>query len=85
MRTVSEPAQLAQLRKEKSPARLVKLVLSNQGQTAVAYWGGRVEVMTDGKVRAAQHFQQDITAMHWLGEKLILGNADGELFSVLVK
>jgi len=79
LRTVSDPAQLAQIRKEKSPGRLVKFVVPNQEQTAVAYWGGRVEVLAYGKTRSAHHFQQDVTAIAWLGQKLLIGDADGQV------
>jgi hypothetical protein len=80
------PAALAAAQKKAPPGRLVKLLVMQDGQTAVAYWGGRVEVFAkDGRLRAARGFPQDVTALTWAGRRLIVGDADGRLTALDVK
>jgi hypothetical protein len=73
-------AALAAAQKKAGPGRVVKLVATADGQTAVAYWGGRIEVFDKGgTLRAARQSPQDVTALVWAGSRLIVGDADGRL------
>jgi hypothetical protein len=73
------PIQVA-LQKSALPGRLVKFALPNGKVTAVAYWGGTVALVNaDGVVQAERRLPQDITAMAWSGENLLVGDADGRL------
>jgi hypothetical protein len=55
-----------------------KQVLAGSGQTAVTYWGGRLQVFTaTGELKSEQQMHQDITALAWDGEVLLAGLADG--------
>ena len=75
-----------QAQKKAAPGRLAKLIATENGQTAVAYWGGRVEVYgKGGALRAAHSFVQDVTALAWAGRRLIVGDADGRLTALDVK
>jgi hypothetical protein len=59
------------------------LVATHDGQTAVAYWGGRVEVFDKaGALRAARGLPQDVTALAWSGGLLVVGDADGRLLAL---
>jgi hypothetical protein len=56
----------------------LKQVLAGSGQTAVTYWGGRLQVFdVAGTLRTEQQMHQDITALVWNGEVLVVGLADG--------
>jgi hypothetical protein len=77
---------VAQAQKRAAPGRLVKLVVTQDGKTAVGYWGGRVEVFDQGgALRAARSLPQDVTALAWSGGRLIVGDADGRLAALDVK
>jgi hypothetical protein len=68
------------------PDRMVKLVSSGGGQTAVAYWGGTLRIVDDkGAVKAEQQLLQDVTALAWIDGKVIAGLADGRVLALAVK
>ena len=61
----------------------VKQVLAGNGLTAVAYWGGRLQIIaTDGTLKAQQQLPQDITALAWDKDTLVVGLADGCLLGL---
>jgi hypothetical protein len=69
-----------EFQKKAAPGRLVKFALPNGKVTAVAYWGGTVALVNaDGVIQAERRLPQDITAMAWAGENLLVGDADGRL------
>jgi hypothetical protein len=77
---------LAEAQKRAAPGRLVKLIASQDGRSAVAYWGGRVEVFDRaGALQAARSLPQDVTVLTWAAGKLIVGDADGRLTALVVK
>ncbi len=67
------PADPAALTKQARPDRLAKLAAASGGRRAVAYWGGTVRVVDGGKVLSEQVLPQDVTALAWLGDRLIAG------------
>ena len=61
-----------------TPDRVIKFIAKGDGVTAVAYWGGLVKTFdAQGQCRTQQMMPQDIGAIAWFGDKLILGLADG--------
>lgn len=63
--------------------RVPKLLADADGLTAVAYWGGQVDLLdANGKLAARTQLPQDPTAMAWQGKTLLVGCADGQLFAV---
>jgi hypothetical protein len=77
-------AAVAEAQKRVGPWRVVKLVAAHDGRTAVAYWGGRVEIFDKGGLRAARSLPQDVTALAWSGRELVVGDADGRLVALNV-
>jgi hypothetical protein len=75
------------LPKAKLPAnRLPKLAATAGPSTAVAYWGGGVQVFDkDGGLTAERQLPQDIACLAWQGGKLIVGLADGKLLALDAK
>jgi hypothetical protein len=68
--------------------RLLKLGAAepNGKRYAVAYWGGTLRVgEADGKAITEQQSPQDVTALAWTGERVIVGLADGRVLSLVVK
>ena len=66
--------------------RLCKVLAGRANGVAVGYWGGLVRVLgMDGKVQAAQTFDQDIAGLAWAGDTLIVGLADGRVVGLSVK
>jgi hypothetical protein len=85
IRTKDSPQAQMELQKKAAPGRLVKFALPRGKVTAVAYWGGTVALVnSDGVIQAERRLPQDITAMAWVGENLLVGDADGRL-TVLVE
>jgi hypothetical protein len=73
-------------KKQARPDRILKLSAEHGGNVAVAYWGGTLRVVdSQGKVKAEQQMPQDVTALTWLGEKLVVGLADGRVMALTVK
>lgn len=81
--TKSDATLLADATKRLTGQRMVKFVLPAGNQTAVACWGGHFELASaDGKVTAARQFEQDITALAVMGNKVLVGLADGRVVNV---
>lgn len=72
--------------KQARPDRLLKLSASSGGMTAVGYLGGTLRVIDGaGTILAERKLPTDITALAWLGGKLIAGLADGRVMALEVK
>jgi hypothetical protein len=82
---LASPADPAALAKQARPDRLAKMTAASGGRTAVAYWGGTVRVVDGGKVLSEQVLPQDVTALAWLGDRLIAGLADGRVLALAIK
>ena len=68
------------------PDLKVKQVLAANGLTAVAYWGGRLQIFdAAGNVKTQQQLPQDITALAWNGDTLVAGLADGCILGLSAK
>jgi hypothetical protein len=68
------------------PHRIVKWVAADKGLTAVAYWGGTLQILdAHGATKARQLLPQDIAAMTWSGGKLAVALADGRVLGFDVK
>ena len=66
------------LKAKLAPHRVPKFVVTRNGFTAVAYWGGTLQVFAaDGTLNAQQLQPHDISAMAWVGNTLVLGQSDG--------
>jgi hypothetical protein len=77
-----DQAALTAARKAAPAGRLAKLAATNGSRTAVAYWGGWVEILdASGAAKQIHRGPQDITALAWNGGRLLLGDADGRLSS----
>jgi hypothetical protein len=50
------------------------------GRTAVAFWGGTLQVFEGAELRAQDLLPQDIAALAWSGARLVAGLADGRVF-----
>jgi hypothetical protein len=75
-----EPLKPAELvKKAARPDRMPSHVATGDS-LAVAYWGGTLRVVDkSGQVRSEQQMPQDVTAMTWLGDLLVVGLADGRV------
>jgi hypothetical protein len=73
-----KPIVPAALTAKLAPWRVPKFVASGADLTAVAYWGGTLQLFAaDGTLKAQQLQPQDISAMVWAGNTLIVGQSDG--------
>jgi hypothetical protein len=78
--------QQALAKQQARPDRMQSVVAGNGKELAVAYWGGTLRILDmSGKVRAEQRLPQDITAMVWLGDRLVVGLADGRVQALSLK
>ena len=77
-------ADLNGLPKDKIPTdRIAKFVAAVPDATAVGYWGGTLQIFDKaGDVSAQQQLPQDIAAMTWHGDNLIVGLADGKVLAL---
>lgn len=65
------------------PTRLEKVIVSKGPVTAVAYWGGTLDIFDDsGGLKFAYRGPQDITALAWENSRLLVGDADGNLVAL---
>jgi len=56
------------------------------GFIAVGYWGGLLQVLdAAGKATLQQQMPQDICGLAWLGDRLVVGLADGRVLCLAVK
>ena len=68
------------------PHRVVKYVAVDRGLTAIAYWGGALQVLADkGAAKYQQMLSQDVAAMAWSSGKLVVALADGSVLAFDVK
>lgn len=66
--------------------RIVKLMATQGGVTAVGFWGGTlITYDAAGAPKSRQQMPQDITALAWLGDTLAVGLADGRLIALALK
>jgi hypothetical protein len=78
--------QQAMAKQQARPDRMQNIIAAGDKTLAIAYWGGTLRIVDpSGKVRAEQRLPQDITAMVWLGNRLIVGLADGRVQALEVK
>ena len=66
--------------------RIVKILATSGGITAVGFWGGTL-ILYDaaGAPKSCQQMPQDITGLAWLGDRLIVGLADGRVVALAAK
>ncbi len=63
--------------------RAVKRSATDAGLTAVAYWGGTVQIFgPDGRPRSQQVMASGVADLLWLDGQLIVGLSDGEVVAV---
>ncbi len=74
--------QQALVKQQARPDRMQSVVAAAGDHVAIAYWGGTLRIVDKGAVRAEQRLPQDITAMAWLGNRLVVGLADGRVLAL---
>jgi hypothetical protein len=73
-----KPVVPAALTAKLAPYRVPKFIVTGAGLTALAYWGGTLQVFAaDGTLKTQQLQPQDISALAWAGNALIVGQSDG--------
>jgi hypothetical protein len=82
--TLAEPAADTAAKEQARPDRMLKLAAAQGRRLAVAYWGGTVRIVEDGKVRTEQFLPQDVTALAWNDGVLVAGLADGQVMTLRV-
>jgi hypothetical protein len=86
VQTVATAAKEPPLWEHRVPRRLVKKVVTRDGQTAVAFWGGLVQVLDkNGAVKAAHVFSQDVAGLEWNSAGPVVALADGQLMSLALE
>jgi hypothetical protein len=67
--------------------RIVKLMATREPMSAVAHWGGTLVLYDNaaGTPKSRQQLPQDITALAWLGDSLVVGLADGRVVALAAK
>ena len=81
-----KPVVPAALTAKLAPYRVPKFVATSAGLTAVAYWGGTLQVFAaDGTLKTQQLLPQDISALAWAGNTLIVGQSDGCLLALATR
>jgi hypothetical protein len=82
----ADAKQAELLKKQVRADRLQSHAAAGTNYSAIAYWGGTLRVVgLDGTVRTEQRMPQDVTALAWLGDRLIVGLADGRVQALDVK
>ena len=79
-------ANLAAITMEKlAPNRVVKMTATANNVTAVAYWGGTVQIFdAAGTLQSHQLLQQDIAGLAWLDTLLAVGLSDGRVLGLTI-
>jgi hypothetical protein len=86
LRVAPDPAAEAMAKKAAPADRIVKHVAGREGQIAVGYWGGTLQVLDGtGAPRSRQQMPQDICGLAWLGDRLLVGLADGRVVAIATK
>lgn len=81
--TPVDAGAIAAAQKFVDATRLVKLAIPHGGRTAIACWGGTLEVRdADGKLLSSTMLPQDVTALSSSGGVLYAGLADGQIVEV---
>jgi hypothetical protein len=63
--------------------RIVKLVQNHPAHVAVAYWGGTLQMFSpDGTLESQCLLDDDISAMAWLGDVLVVARSDGSVIAI---
>jgi hypothetical protein len=71
--------------------RMQSIVAASDTHLAVAYWGGTVRVVdrraadSSAAIRAEVRMAQDITALAWIDDRLVVGLADGRVIAFNVE
>jgi hypothetical protein len=62
---------------------MISRIAAGRKATAVAYWGGTLRIVdAGGKIIGERRMPQDVTAAMWMGDRLIVGLADGRVFGL---
>jgi hypothetical protein len=85
LRTATDAAALKAAQQQAPAGRIVKMVAAHDGLTAVAYWGGIVQVLRGGEVQTSQLLPQDVAGLAWLDDKVVVGLANGEIVGLAAK
>jgi hypothetical protein len=73
----------ALLKQHERPDRMMKLSAASGTRVALAYWGGTLRIVdSNGAIKSEQMLPQDITALVWQGERLVVGLADGRVIAL---
>ena len=63
--------------------RIVKQTASEGGLTAIAYWGGTVQICDSaGQTKSLQLLPGDVGGLAWIGHELVLGLSDGSVLAL---
>ena len=81
---VKPSKDVSKLPKDKLIADLaVQQVLPGPTAAAVTYWGGMLQIFhADGTLKDQQMIPQDVAAMAWQGDNLVVGLAEGAVMSL---
>ncbi len=80
LKPAADPAANEVAAKQQIPGLLVKRVATGGGRTAIAYWGGTVRLVdAAGAVKSQQRLPQDVAAIAFAGNKLVVALADGKV------
>jgi hypothetical protein len=83
MASKPDAAAIAAAQKQVGPQRLVKFVVKHGDLSAIAYWGGTLEVRdAAGAVKTRNRLPQDITALVSAESRLLVGLADGRVMAL---
>jgi hypothetical protein len=83
MQAPADPAAAEVAAKQQIPGLLLKRAVTGAGRTAISYWGGTLRVVdAAGTVKSQQRFSQDIAALTFAGDKLVVALADGKLIEL---
>jgi hypothetical protein len=83
MATKPDAAGIAAGQKQSGPGRLVKFVVKHGDLSAIAYWGGTLELHSPaGTVVARSRLPQDVTALTSTDKLLLVGLADGRVLAL---
>ena len=77
---ILETAAVEILKEKLLPRRVVKQVTSQDGMTAIAYWGGSLQLFNQqGNELTRQLLPQDISFLNWCDKLLVVALADGTI------
>jgi hypothetical protein len=68
--------------RDRDETTIVKGLSVHGKEAAVHYWGGTVRVLEGGKPRRERTFPQDVAALAWSGDRLIVALGDGEVVAL---